>query len=114
MSMLQITASRGTSVKKIKQSLPYIEDAKWFTGKNHAGHVTLLILTTADLEFDVFTAKLLELWDQELFDECVYDEGLRRFRVRRQWWMRWILGLLESLLPLDTQDEEPHASIPAQ
>jgi hypothetical protein len=114
MSMLQITASRGTSAKKIKQCLPCLEDARWFTGNNHAGHVTLLILTTDDLEFGMLTSKLLELWDQDLFDECVYDEGLQQFRVRRKWWMRWILALLELLLPLDNQDEEQHASIPAQ
>lgn len=81
-----------------------IESATWIIRKTRTGKATLFTLTSMDE--NALYQKALGAWAKGLIDEFEYEykcqEGNKTkttsLRIRRVWWKRWALALLESLL----------------
>ena len=99
MGVLRITASWGITATMVMKHLQ-IENEAWVIDQTRTGKATLY--TLLDTEMSVMIDTLNALWNTGLVDECQYEQSLHpmitRYRLRRVWWRRVIMVILEPFL----------------
>lgn len=99
MGVLRITAGWGITATMVMKQLQ-IENETWVIDQTRTGKATLYTLLDADMSVMIDT--LNALWDTGLVDECRYEHGLHptitKFRLRRVWWRRIAMAILEPFL----------------